>query len=265
MPKYKMLALDLDGTLLNSAMRLSDTNAEALRKVMEGGAQVVLATSRWFGLAKRTAERLGLTTPIVCSNGAEVAAMDGERILSLALDAEAARDVVTWGDDHGWEMFTTLGSSTYMQMRPGIVPEKLPGGLKVAERHSDHLDEGPAITVQVWQQENVAEVAERFAPKYEGRVRFSFNTPVGQPHYVVMTHPDAEKAKALELVRERLGIAPEATIAMGDSESDIEMLRWAGLGIAMRNSPDVVKKEALHIAPSNDEDGVAWAAIRFLL
>ena len=52
---------------------------------------------------------------------------------------------------------------------------------------------------------------------------------------------------------------------MGDSESDIEMLRWAGLGIAMRNSPDEVKKAALHIAPSNDEDGVAWAVIKFLL
>jgi hypothetical protein len=265
MPKYRMLALDLDGTLLNSAMRLSDTNAEALKSAAERGISVVLATSRWYALAKRTADRLGLTTPIVCSNGAEVREMDGSELLHLALDVEAARDVLTWGDDHGWEMFSTIGHSTYMQMRPGVIPEKLPAGLKVTDRHSDHLGEGEALCVQVWQQASVEEVAERFAPKYEGRVRFSFNTPVGQPHYVVLTHPDAEKAKALDLVREKLGIAPEETIAMGDSESDIEMLRWAGLGIAMRNSPDIVKKEALHIAPSNDEDGVAWAAIKFLL
>jgi hydroxymethylpyrimidine pyrophosphatase-like HAD family hydrolase len=52
---------------------------------------------------------------------------------------------------------------------------------------------------------------------------------------------------------------------MGDSESDLAMLRWAGLGVAMRNSPDVVKKEALHVAPSNDEDGVAWAVLKFLI
>jgi Cof subfamily protein (haloacid dehalogenase superfamily) len=265
MPKYRMLALDLDGTLLNSAMRLSDTNAEALKSAAERGVSVVLATSRWYALAKRTADRLGLTTPIVCSNGAEVREIDGGELLSLPLDAEAAREIVTWGDDHGWEMFTTVGHSTYMQMRPGIIPEKLPGGLKVADRHSEHLGEGAPLCVQIWQQASVQEVAERFAPKFDGRVRFSFNTPIGQPHYVVLTHPDAEKAKALELVREKLGIAPEETIAMGDSESDIEMLRWAGLGIAMRNSPDAVKKEALHIAPSNDEDGVAWAAIKFLL
>lgn len=265
MPKYRMLALDLDGTLLNSAMRLSETNAEALKSAADRGVSVVLATSRWFALAKRTADRLGLTTPIVCSNGAEVREMDGSELLHLLLDAEAAREVVTWGDDHGWEMFTTVGRDTYMQMRPGIIPEKLPGGLKVADRHSEHLGEGAATCVQIWQQASVEEVAERFAPKYNGRVRFSFNTPVGQPHYVVLTHPDAEKAKALELIREKLGIPREETIAMGDSESDIDMLRWAGVGIAMRNSPDVVKKEALHIAPSNDEDGVAWATIKFLL
>ena len=265
MKQYRLIALDLDGTLLNSGMRLSEVNQDALRKATDAGAKVVLATSRWFGLAKRTADRLGLDTPIICSNGAEARYPDGREVFHLPLNAEAAREIVTWGDDHGWEMFTTAGASTYMNNRPGIIPEKLPGGLKVAERQSDHLGEGDPTCVQVWQEASVQQVAERFAPKYSGRVRFSFNTPIGQPHYVVITHPDAEKAKALAKVCETLGVSAEETIAMGDSESDLAMLRWAGLGIAMRNSPDVVRKEALHIAPSNDEDGVAWAVTRFLL
>jgi hydroxymethylpyrimidine pyrophosphatase-like HAD family hydrolase len=82
---------------------------------------------------------------------------------------------------------------------------------------------------------------------------------------VNLTHPDAEKASALEIVCRELGVPSDEVIAMGDSESDLAMLRWAGLGIAMRNSPDIVKKEALHVAPSNDEDGVAWAILRFLV
>jgi Cof subfamily protein (haloacid dehalogenase superfamily) len=265
MPRYKLLALDLDGTLLNSAMRLSEVNAEAVRKATASGIHVVLATSRWFAMAQRTAGRLELSTPMICSNGAEVRSQDGSTLLSLPLDAEAAREVVTWGDDHGWEMFTTMGHATYMNMRPGIIPEKLPGGLRIAERQSDHLDEGAAVTVQVWQEEAVTEVRERFFPKYADAVRFSFNTPIGQPHYVVLTHPQAEKANALRRVCQELGVAPEETIAMGDSESDIAMLRFAGLGIAMRNSPDEVRCEALHIAPSNDEDGVAWAILKFLV
>ncbi|HUF53232.1 MAG TPA: HAD-IIB family hydrolase [Dehalococcoidia bacterium] len=265
MPAYRLLALDLDGTLLNSAMRVSETNTAAVQRAVEAGVSVVLATSRWFGLAKRTADRLGLGTPLISSNGAEVRWPDGSEIMSLTMDEEAALEVVTYGDDHGWEMFTTMAHATYMQMRPGVIPEKLPGGLRVAERHSDHLGEGVPITVQVWQEAAVEEVREVFADKYDGRVRFSFNTPIGQPHYVVMSNPAAEKAKALAAVCEELGVPPEETIAMGDSESDIEMLRFAGLGIAMRNSPDEVRRHALHIAPSNDEDGVAWAVLRFLV
>ena len=264
MTAYRLIALDLDGTLLNSAMKVSDVNTEALHRARAAGAFVVLATSRWFGLAKRTADRLGLDTPIICSNGAEARYPDGREIFHLALDGAAAREIVTWGDDHGWEMFTTVGTATYMNPRPGIIPEKLPGGLRVAERQSEHLGDADPTCVQIWQEASVETVRERFAPKYEARVRFSFNTPVGMPHYVVITHPNAEKAKGLATVCQALGVPAGETIAMGDSESDLAMLRWAGLGIAMRNSPDIVRKEALHIAPSNDEDGVAWAVNRFL-
>jgi hypothetical protein len=102
-------------------------------------------------------------------------------------------------------------------------------------------------------------------PTYAERARFSLNRPVNTPHYVVLTHPEAEKARALRLVCEEMGISPEETLAMGDSESDLEMIGMAGLGVAMGNSPDEVKRAALHIAPTNDEDGVAWAVRRFLL
>ncbi len=262
---YKLIALDLDGTLLNSAMRLSDTNTQALQKAIERGFRVVLATARFYGLAKRTADRLGIDTPLICSNGALVKRpSDGHELLHLCLDQQLAREVVTLGDDRGWEMFTTIGDSTYMRMRPGIIPERLPGGLKIADRQSDHLDEGPPTCVLVYSADAVDEIARRFLPAYEGRARFSINRPAGMP-YVILTHPDADKASALDIVLRELGVAPDETIAMGDSESDLGLLRLAGLGVAMGNSPDEVKRAALHIAPTNDQDGVAWALERFVL
>ncbi|HEV8574261.1 MAG TPA: Cof-type HAD-IIB family hydrolase [Dehalococcoidia bacterium] len=263
---FRLLALDLDGTLLNSALRLSDTNAEAVREAMARGVQVVLATARFYGIALRTAVRLETQTPLICSNGALVKRpTDGTELLHLQLDHDLAREVTTLGDDSGWEMFTTIGDSTYMQMRPGIIPERLPGGLKIAERQSDHIDEGPATCVLVFGEDAVNEISSRFLAAYEGRAGFSINRPTNSPHYVILTHPQAHKARALEVVLNDLGVAPEETIAMGDSESDIGMFRLSGLGIAMRNSPDEVKREALHVAPSNDEDGVAWAIRKFLL
>jgi hypothetical protein len=111
----------------------------------------------------------------------------------------------------------------------------------------------------------VREVENRFMATYADRARFSLNRPVGLPHYVVLTNLEAEKASGLELVCRELGVHPHETIAMGDSESDLGMLRFAGLGIAMANSPDEVKRSALHIAPTNDNDGVAWAVRKFLL
>ena len=263
---YKLIALDLDGTLLDSSLKLSETNGEALREAIERGVQVVLATARWYALALRTAVRLDIQTPLICCNGAIVKRpLDGAELLHLHVDEALAREAVTMGDDAGWEMYTTIGDSTFMKMRAGIIPEKLPAGLKVADRQSDHLDEGQPTSVLMYGGEAVDAVVQRLMPKYGERARFSLNPTVNSPHYVILTHPEAEKSHGLRMVCEELGIAPQDTLAMGDSESDLEMLRMAGLGIAMGNSPDEVKKAALHIAPTNDQDGVAWALRRFVL
>jgi Cof subfamily protein (haloacid dehalogenase superfamily) len=267
MPNYKLVALDLDGTLLNSSLKLSDGNAAMLRRAIDAGVQIILATSRWFGLAKRTADRLELTTPIISSNGALARLpVDGTELLHLHVDADAAREVVTAGDDAGWEMYTTVGDATYMKMRPGVIPERLPAGLRVADRQSDHLDEGQPTCVMAFGPDAVTEIEGRFASKFDGRVSFSINHPGGGlPPYWVMTHPDADKANALKIVCDHLGVASDETVAMGDSESDLRMLSWAGLGIAMSNGSDSAKRAALHIAPGNDADGVAWAIQRFVL
>jgi len=269
----KLIALDLDGTLLNSSLRLSEGNGEAVRRALDRGIKVVLATSRWFGLARRTADRLGIDTPLVCSNGALVRRpSDGSELLHLRLDQEVAREVTTLGDERGWEMFTTIEDATFMRARPGVTPESLPGGLRISDRQADELARGQPTAVLVFGQEAVDEISQRLLPAYDGpacrqarRAKFSLNRPINLPPYVVLTHPDADKASALETVCRETDVPLSDVMAMGDSESDLAMLRLAGLGIAMDNSPDEVKRAALHIAPSNDADGVAWAIDRFAL
>ncbi len=265
MTQIALVALDLDGTLLNSALKLSGRNAEAVRHALDSGVKVVLATSRWFGLAKRTADRLGIDTPLVCSNGAVIRRpQDDSELLHLRLDQEIARDVTTLGDERGWEMFTTIGDATFMRSRPGA-PETLPGGLRISERQADELARGQPTAVLVFGNDAVDEISQQFLPAYDGRAKFSVNRPVNLPPYVVLTHPHADKAAALELVCRDMDVPLSEVMAMGDSESDLSMLRLAGLGIAMDNSPDEVKRAAAHVAPSNDADGVAWAIERFAL
>ena len=262
----RLIALDLDGTLLNSALRVSERNGEAVRHAIESGLRVVLATSRWYLLAKRTADRLGIETPLVCNNGAIVKRPgDGGELLHLHLDQELAREVTALADERAWETFTTIEDATYMRPRPGIIPEKLPAGLRVSERQADEVARGQPTAVLVFGQEAVDEIAGRFLEAYDGRANFSLNRPQIWPHYVVLTHPQADKGRALDMVCRELDVPLAEVLAMGDSESDLSMLQTSGLGIAMDNAPDEVKRAALHIAPANDADGVAWAIERFAL
>ena len=117
----------------------------------------------------------------------------------------------------------------------------------------------------VFGNEAVEEISARFLGKYGERAHFSINRPANSPHYVVLTHPQAEKAAGLELVCRELGVKPAEALAMGDSESDLAMLQMAGMGVAMDNSPEGVKQAAAAVAPANDEGGVAWAVRKFVL
>jgi hypothetical protein len=262
----KLIALDLDGTLLNSALKVSERNAEAVKRALDAGVKVVLATSRWYRLAKRNAERLGIDTPLICNNGAIVKRpQDSDELLHLRLDQELARDVTALADERRWETFTTIEDATYMRMRPGIIPERLPAGLRVSDRQAEEVARGQPTAVLVFGEEAVDEISQRFLPAFDGRAKFSLNRPPNYPHYVILTHPNADKGSALEMVCRELDVPLTDVMAMGDSESDLDMLRLAGLGIAVNNSPDEVKRAALHIAPANDADGVAWAIERFVL
>ncbi len=264
--RIRLIALDLDGTLLNSSLKLSERNAEAVRRAMDRGVKIVFATSRWFGLAKRTADRLGIDAPLICSNGAVIRRpQDGSEILHLRLDQEVAHEVAALGDERGWEMFTTIEDATFMRPRPGVTPESLPGGLRISDRQADEVARGRPTAVLVFGDDAVEEISQRLLPAYDGRAKFSRNRPVNLPPYIVLTHPEADKASALEIVCRQMDVSLSDVMAMGDSESDLTMLRLAGLGIAMDNSTEEVKRAAAHVAPSNDADGVAWAIERFAL
>jgi len=95
----RLVALDMDGTLLNTHDGLSEANARAVRRVRDRGVEVVLCTSRWFSLAVGTAHELGLNAPLICHNGALVRTPDADSdLLHLRIDPQAAREVAAFMD-----------------------------------------------------------------------------------------------------------------------------------------------------------------------
>lgn len=263
----KLVALDLDGTLLNPSSRVGEEDQAAVVAARDRGVLVVLNTARWYGIAQRTAQRLELTTPLICHNGAHVRmANDGEELLHVPVPDEAARAIAAFCDEGGFETYTTVDGTTYMRtpFEAQIDSSRLPEGMVLAKRHAGHVT-GPATGLIVFSDEGVRSVVAEFAERYAGEVVFAQAWSETSQPYVSITGPGVDKGIALRVVCERLGVAPDETMAMGDAAPDLAMFEVAGLSVAMGNAPDDVKARASAVAPSNAEAGVAWALRRFVL
>jgi len=263
----RLIALDLDGTLLDPAFKVSAANAEAVRRAREQGVEVVLSTARWYGIAQRTASRLQLRTPLICHNGAHIKEPDdGAEWLHLRIEPEAAREIVAFCDEGTFETMTTINGLTYMRtpMEAAIDRERLPKDMRIEHQQAQHVTE-PATGILVFGEDFCAQVTARFQEKYAGRLTFPLGSSDGQQPYITITHADADKGRALRLVCERLGIPPDQVLAVGDAYPDVPMFELAGTGVAMGNAMEEVKARAVAVAPSNAEDGVAWAIERFVL
>ncbi|MBI4570390.1 MAG: HAD family phosphatase [Chloroflexi bacterium] len=261
----RLVALDLDGTLLGADFRVADADSEAVRAALERGVHVVINTSRWYGLANRTARRLELRAPMVCHNGAHIREpLEGEELLHLRIPQAIAREIAACCDEGGWETYTSVDGITYMRSRwdAQIDPARLPPDMRPAKNHAEHVT-ADATGFVVFGEDAVAALIERFAGRYADVLAFPVGVGESRP-YVTITAGGVDKGTGLLLVCERLGVAPEEAMAVGDAVPDVAMFEVAGTGVAMGNAPDEVKALATATAPANTEGGVAWAIRRFV-
>ncbi len=262
--RIRLLALDLDGTLLAADGRISDRDFAAVRAAAGQGVAVVLATSRWPALSQQTAAMLGLRAPQICHNGAEVLDEDGKTLRHLVMPAEAARAVAAVTDAGPYETFTSTPGATYWRSSRDLDPARMPPGVTPAKRHSDLVKSG-ATAVLVFGDHGVAAVQAALAGRFDGTLNVADGYSDTFPHYLSITHAEGDKGRALDLVRAHLGVSRGATMAIGDAGPDVPMILAAGTGVAMGNAPAFVKDAADAVAPSNLESGVAWALERFVL
>ena len=256
----KLIALDLDGTLLTHGNKVSDENAAAVREAVAAGIHIVLATSRWYLLAKRTAALLGITSPIICHNGAMIRSpLDDSRLLELGVPADAAIEIAAIADEAQYESMATVDDVTYLlTKRPDIDPARLPRGMVRIERLSDTVTKGVEAFL-FFGQDAVDGIRERLGGKYDGILNLAWGYSETFPPYLNIVNAGADKGRALRIVCEHVGVSPDDAMAIGDAAPDLEMMRAASLSVAMGNAPSDVQAQADVVGPSNQEDGVAWA------
>jgi len=262
----KLVALDLDGTLLSSDFKVADVDRDAIAEARRKGVHVVIDTTRWFEIAMRTARRLQLTSPLVVHNGAHIRTPDGEDILHLKIPVEPAREIAAFCDEKGWESYTSINGVTFMRTRyeAAIDPARLPPDMRLEKHHAPFVD-APATGILAFSAEAVEQVEKTFAPKYPDMLAYPAGWSESQTPYVTVTVAGVDKGTGLQVVCEHLGIALDEAMAVGDAHPDAAMWEVAGIGVAMGNAQDDVKALADAVAPANDAGGVAWAIRRFVL
>jgi Cof subfamily protein (haloacid dehalogenase superfamily) len=261
---YKLMAIDVDGTLLNSEYQISKGAPVAIGKLADNGIHAVLVSGRSILLLQDFMTRLRTSKYYIGSGGAKVASTTGE-VIALTpvqrLDAEEiARKALTRGMGVCFHESNQQHCEIYdPNMRARMVEI---GGSKI--RFIDDI-----LSNTTHAPEKVTVFGDR--PELERLQQelsegcIAINMTFSGPNYLEITHQSVSKGAALKQLIEHLMLEPEKVIAIGDQQNDISMFKVAGLAIAMGNATPEVKSVATLIAPSNDEGGLAWAINELVL
>lgn len=241
---YKLVALDMDGTLLNHRGEISEANARAIRDALDAGVAVCFATGRGYPHVISYAEQLGLSTPMVTVNGGEVWSNPGQLHTRHLLDRSVVRKlhdlVVPYGIWY-WG-YSTEGVHNRDDWVDDL--ESLDWLKFGIHTENDSIREEIFSILESW-----------------GGLEITNSSP----HNLEINPEGVSKASGIREVCRLLEIDMRQVIAMGDSLNDISMILEAGLGIAMGNAQEAVKQAADEMTAANDDDGVAQAIRRFVL
>ena len=259
-PPIQLIALDLDGTLLDPDDRISQANRMAITDALASGMRVVLVTGRGADAPAAIARDLGLNLPVICCHGALTKDFLSGKVLGhIPVPLQYAKPMLEFAESSSLdaavyieEVFHRIaGAPRYMDDMRG------PSWRDVAS-YREVLREAPTF-VRFFGHDAVVAIRETFG---DLPVHFKYET-WGDFEELAVTSIEATKKNALARLCADLKIPSRAVLAVGDSRNDVPMLRWAGIGVAMENALPEVKAAVAHITGSNTSDGVASAIRRF--
>lgn len=267
--KYKIIFLDIDGTLTDSRKLITPKTKEALFRAAEKGLIIAVASGRPEpGLAYASKElelkeRGGYLLPF--NGGLIRRASDGKLICSDTISLEALSTAYSTAKEFGIGIITYKGGDiiaadrldSYIELESRI--NSMP--VRVTDDFLGEIDYEPVKCLLTGEPE-IAERAEKsLAQQLSGKA----NVFRSEPFFVEVVPNGIDKAVSIEKLIGELGISREEVIACGDGFNDVSMIKFAGLGVCMSNGCEAAKNAADVIAPSNDEDGIAWVIENYVL
>lgn len=275
-PSIRLLALDIDGTLLDQQFQISARNLAALRAAHEAGIHIMLATGRRHEYALPIAQELGIPVSLISSNGALVRSSSGESFHADRLPAATAVKIILHMDQYRGNAVLTFDRQGQDALVLERIDELSRSIARWIEKNSGHIRYvvplETALTEDPIQAMYCGSVARmQAAQEHLARADFYGEITVLRTQYdyrdlciLDILNRNCTKGHALRRWAEHHGIAPEQVMAIGDNYNDLEMLEFAGLPVIMGNAADDLKQRGWMVTASNTESGVAEAVERIL-
>lgn len=279
MKDIKLVALDLDGTLFDNSSHISERNLTAIRSITDKGIHVVISTGRPFeGIPFDQIKGTGINYAITANGSGIYEISTGKCLYENAMDEELVTPILNFLLTRDIHMDAFIGGKGYTPVQCVETAQKLtvPSSIK-----------NYIITTRTWldnilqfiheNQLKVQKMTLNFYPAADGTLidretvrKFlvsnpSITTVCGGYNNLEFTRADANKGVGLRKLAEILGVNPDATMAIGDTENDLAIIEAAGIGVAMGNATDAVKARADYVTTTNTKDGVAAAIEHFIL
>ncbi|WP_257009826.1 Cof-type HAD-IIB family hydrolase [Evansella halocellulosilytica] len=286
MNKIKLIATDMDGTLLNDGRHVSNENVKAIHRAKEEGIHVIVATGRDYTEAMSPLKEVGLRMPLICVNGGDIREEDGEVIHQQTLSFEQFVKMKAILDEEGiyFEIYTTKGAYTdHAERGLDVVVDLL---MSTGEFSS--YDEVRSLAEKRFEEGaiNQTDDYETFL-KQEGCKLFKLlafseddtkrerakkkllelgdvDVSASAKENLEITHKDATKGNGLKMMADKFGVDLSETMVLGDNYNDVSMMKQAGLAVAMGNASKEIQKFCDFVTEENTNDGVAKAIDRVL-
>jgi Cof subfamily protein (haloacid dehalogenase superfamily) len=272
----RLLVLDIDGTLAGPSNQITAPVLEAIQQVQQRGIAVAIATGRMYRSALRFHQAVGSTLPLMAYQGAFIKDPQTQRLLRhtplprhlaleilaylAPLEARSDLSIHLYIDDQLHVRAIIDDTKAYAE-RSGIEPVAA-GDLAELLNQNSAIDTTKLLTLS----ENVDLLSEVLADLSQRYPTDDLYLTRSVEQFVEATHPLAHKGEAVRyLAEELLDLSPSQVMTVGDNYNDLEMLRYAGIGVAMGDAPEPVKQGADWVAPGVEADGVAAALRQFLL
>ncbi len=267
--KIRLLCLDIDGTLLNSRKELLHENIQAVRYAVDQGVTVAIASGRSMSGMLPVFKDLGIRPCGVGLNGGLI--LDGDVVKQTIMDAELVQIVIATAEKYGSQIFLSAADCNYTNGRISDHLKKLieNGGLKsdfvycsdfdgLRKKALEHKEEIVKIAIKEVEEDHYEQLRREL-----GEMGL-FHVAKSDTFYVDVNPLGCNKGSGVRELAEHLNIPLEEVMCIGDNENDEEMVETAGVGVAMANAVEEVKKKADFITGDNDHAGVAQAVYHYM-